>query len=289
MNRIFKKCFGVNAWTVGYRNIPQVDDLMETPKQYSYIKTREWIYTADPFLFSWEGDMYLFVEWMNRFRGIGEIAVSKYKRNGKWGAFHKVLTEEFHLSYPNVFCVGEDVYMIPETGSVQEIRLYKCVTFPQKWELEKVLLKGGKYVDTSILIQDDSIFIFAFNQDAGCSQLFIMDKQTKTLEAVPEARLMNERPGGNVFWRNDKYVRPIQNGERYYGESLFWVEGNFNTEERIIGEFTVKDILKKPKRITGMHTFNRCGCLEVIDIKYERYICSKPFCKMWHKLKKMRG
>lgn len=50
--------------------------------------------------------------------------------------FKEVLNENFHLSYPNVFEYDGSIYMLPETFESNQLRLYKCVSFPYKWELD---------------------------------------------------------------------------------------------------------------------------------------------------------
>jgi hypothetical protein len=41
-----------------------------------------------------------------------------------------VLERPYHLSYPYVFFVGDDAFMLPETAANGAIELYRAVSFP---------------------------------------------------------------------------------------------------------------------------------------------------------------
>ena len=43
--------------------------------------------------------------------------------NNKYKVLGKVLSEDFHLSYPYVFKDGANIFMCPETSQKKEIRL----------------------------------------------------------------------------------------------------------------------------------------------------------------------
>ena len=61
----------------------------------------------------------------------------------------------FHLSYPFIFTVDNELYMCPETGEIREIRLYKCTEFPLRWSFHKTLIKDVSAVDSNIFLFKD--------------------------------------------------------------------------------------------------------------------------------------
>ncbi len=110
---------------------------------------------ADPFLFSQVDALYLFYEVETDFSH-GEIHVSSMDSAGAWTFHGCVLREPFHLSFPNVFSLGDDIYMIPEASASGGVPLYRAISFPTKWErqqllidtplLDPVLLDAGNYL-----------------------------------------------------------------------------------------------------------------------------------------------
>lgn len=167
---LIHKLFYLNFWAIGYRKISNADDILpcgENIISYQIIPVPKNLSCADPFVFEYEGKIFLFAETLNPYRGKGVISVAEYE-NGKFSNFHEVLRESFHLSYPNVFAYKNDIFMIPETNEARQVRLYKAVDFPNKWELDSILIDNGKtYVDTSVLIEGDEVKIFSYITEGG--------------------------------------------------------------------------------------------------------------------------
>jgi hypothetical protein len=106
-------------------------------------------YFADPCVVHWQGAHVCFVEDYDRRLGRARITALGIDADGH-EELGVALEEPFHLSYPFVFEAGGELYMCPETEQAREIRLYKCVQFPLRWRLHRVLMKGVAAVDTSI-------------------------------------------------------------------------------------------------------------------------------------------
>jgi len=113
-------------------------------------------FVADPFMIRVEGTWYLFFEamvWRPRSRK-GEIAYATSRDGLHWTYQRSVLVEPFHLSYPCVFQVGSDFYMVPESSGAGAVRLYRANPFPDRWELVKELLRGPVLLDNSLFEHD---------------------------------------------------------------------------------------------------------------------------------------
>ena len=80
---------------------------------------------ADPFLFVYQDKLFLFYE-KKRNYSPGVICMTCTEDLTHWSNSVVVLEEHFHLSYPYVFEEKGNVYMIPETSAVGDIRLYKA-------------------------------------------------------------------------------------------------------------------------------------------------------------------
>ncbi|MBL4707420.1 MAG: hypothetical protein JKY48_03155, partial [Flavobacteriales bacterium] len=86
-------------------------------------------FVADPFMIKKDKLFYLFFEVLND-NNLGEIALSTSKDGIEWTYEKIVLSEEFHLSYPNIFEWENEYYMTPETLHPKNVRLYKAKKFP---------------------------------------------------------------------------------------------------------------------------------------------------------------
>jgi hypothetical protein len=110
-------------------------------------------YLADPFVVTRNGSSVCFVEDYDCSTSKARITALRLGPN-QYEELGVALAEPFHLSYPYVFEVGDDLYMCPETQEAGDIRLYKCIEFPLRWRLHRVLMNEVAAVDTNIVFHD---------------------------------------------------------------------------------------------------------------------------------------
>ena len=280
-NKILSKLFYLNAWTVGYRKLENENEELPSRNKkakYDLVPLNDHIYYADPFVFEDGNDTYLFVESMNRYRGIATISVSQYQ-NGRFGKFKEIIKEPFHMSYPNVFKYGENYYMIPETSGSGQVRLYVATEFPYHWEFCKVLLENGNaYTDNTIEFIGDNVFFYAFYESKGerFVELYQLDFDNyELIRKESEKTIINDRPAGNIICINGKKYRPLQDCDLYYGKAIKIYSHNQDQDEKLI-EYINEDCYDlNIKRITGTHTINRSKHFEVVDLKYTRFCLTR--------------
>ena len=123
---------------------------------------------ADPFMCRVGGAWYMFFEIVNQLSWRGEIAFATSADGYSWRYGGRVLQEPFHMSYPHVFQWQDDFYMIPETGAVKSVRLYRAEQFPDRWEYLATILDGGRFVDNSIFRYRDRWWLFT---EAGAEHM----------------------------------------------------------------------------------------------------------------------
>lgn len=111
-------------------------------------------FVADPFLFKKDNINYIFAEEYSYKKKRGVITCFKLIEN-EVVSLGTVLEENFHLSFPYIFEYDNEILMCPETFEKKEIRLYKCLEFPKKWEFKKTLLKNISATDTLIFYKND--------------------------------------------------------------------------------------------------------------------------------------
>lgn len=276
---LFKKAFIGGDWAVGYREIGK--------GVYTIIPLDNgWI--ADPFLFEYQDEHFLFTEYMNGKKG--EIAYYKFIDNKP--VFQKVvLSEPYHLSYPCVFTHGMDIYMIPESADNHSINLYKAVSFPDRW-VKVCQLAKGIYYDTTYVNYKDKDYLITYSPKKGYFELgvFTLDIERRKMEKLAEVQYKKNigRPAGRIYREYGELIRPAQDCSRKYGENLFFYkvdgldDGKFR--EVLINTISAKETDSRYQRI---HTYNRDSGYETVDFFKEQFHLFRPF-KLMLKLAKQR-
>lgn len=124
------------------------------------------IIKADPFLFVNNGTLFLFYE-EQTYWNPGVIKMTCTKDLVQWTRPMTVLEESCHLSYPFIFRYQGNIYMIPETSKLNEIRLYKSNNDLTCFSFVKTLVSGmptngshSDYADSSLFVKDNKLFLF---------------------------------------------------------------------------------------------------------------------------------
>jgi len=232
-------------------------------------------YYADPFVVEHAGRTHLFVEDSSYAADIGGIACLEIGSDGSLGEPVHVIERPYHCSYPQVIREGEQWFMVPETGFNGTVELYAAVDFPHQWRLEKVLFRGAAF-DTTIVRHDGRYWFFVTLMDHVehyCPQLFLFHSKslTGTWTLHPDSPISRDvrtaRCGGGIIRDGDRLVRVAQDGGVTYGRGLRFMEivmiNPREYVEREIGELTCN---RFPGTI-GVHTYNRGGGFEVVDLK----------------------
>lgn len=293
----FRDLFYSDFYHVAFREI--TENTYEK-RHWTFINSSKSEWFADPFLFEWNGRHWLFVERMDKWRLLGSIAVCEIFDNLTTSKFKEVLIEPFHLSYPNVFDVDGEVYMIPETGTNRDIRLYHATGFPYKWEFVKVLYDGVDFVDTSFIIknQRNHAVLNSYDWDSKSSYFFDLDLRTMTISRLPDnPSIMNERNGGNAFVENGSTYRVLQDCSKQYGAKIMIRRiDNHDFKAGVASDSFSFELLpenlviSKNIKATRCHTYNRSTHFEVIDFIAERFVWYGPIMairnKMFYELNK---
>jgi hypothetical protein len=133
-------------------------------------------YLADPFVYSREGKDYCFVEDFDLNKGSANISVYELL-DSEAVYLGEVLGEPFHMSFPYLFEYESQLYMVPETSENSDIRIYKCIDFPLKWELESVAMDNVSAADSMIFKKGDYWWLMSNINPMGhndhCSELMI--------------------------------------------------------------------------------------------------------------------
>ncbi len=274
------KLFNIEQWILLYSFLEH-----EFPSEVFRYKTlmppknKFW---ADPCSFSaTDGKHFIFFEEFIYKTKKAHISVIELDETGKISQPQTVLNKPYHLSYPFVFAVGGDIFMIPESSSNKTIELYKSVSFPFQWEFQLNLMENLHAVDATVHLQDNKFWLFVnIKENKGASawdelflfysdNLFTTKWQPHPLNPIV-SDVRRARPAGRLFTRNGKLYRPSQDCSCTYGYAT-----NLNEvlilNEKEYSEKNVTTLFPKwNKKATAVHTFSRSDELSVIDARYKR-------------------
>jgi hypothetical protein len=187
----------------------------------------------------------------------------------------KVLERPYHLSYPFLVQEAGELYLIPESAQSGAVELYRCVDFPLRWRLEKVLIGGVRLVDATLHRAADRWWMFA-NAAAPGSRVFDDELHLYSAASLAgewrphpanpvKSDARSARPAGRLYSQDGALYRPAQICVPLYGAGI-----SLNRVLRLgaseYAERQVSRILPATGRgILGIHTVNRAGDLTVVD------------------------
>lgn len=230
---------------------------------------------ADPFMCCERGINVCFVEDYDYKTSKGKISAIKLTKEG-YSEIGTALEETFHMSYPFLFKNGNDLYMCPETHEIGDIRLYKCIDFPLKWELHKVLMQNVSASDSNIFFYKEKWWMLSNIDSSGigdhCSELHLFyanDFDSNNWEPHPSNPIifspLKARNGGFLIKDNYLYrVFQVQ-GFDNYGESMGVAKITDLSENNYKEEIVFNILPKFFEGISGTHTFSCDSNVVVID------------------------
>ena len=216
---IYRKIFlmkKIYNWNIGLfkGDIDKIDH----KKSIKTIKSNKY-FLADPFLYKQAKEYYIFAEKFSYKEKKGKIVVFKYKNNSI-EELGTALEEKFHLSFPFIFKFKNKIYLIPDSSSNRDLRLYVSEKFPLKWKLNKIILKKVCAADTLVYKMGKAWQMITNlnpnNTEDLNSELYLFSSSNpiknkwKLLKDNPSiVNYSNARNGGIIF-RDSKIYRVYQ-------------------------------------------------------------------------------
>lgn len=227
---------------------------------------------ADPCLVEHRGQVYCFFEDIDLATRRGRISCATVDSSGGFRDVTPVLELPYHLSYPLVFEEAGEWFMVPESRKNGTVDLFRAAEFPVRWEKVRTLFEA-RGVDTTVLRHQGRYYFFVtVREPPGASEqllLFHADDLGGTLRfhssnpISVDAR--NCRSAGAIFMNEGRWIRPTQDSSVTYGYRIEFHEITSLTEsecrERIVATAS------PPAGMEGVHTYARCGAIEIIDGK----------------------
>ncbi|MCX5495983.1 hypothetical protein OSH11_14815 [Kaistia dalseonensis] len=228
---------------------------------------------ADPFLWQAEGRTFLLVEEFPYATGKGVISCAEISSDGTVSPPRIVLETDCHLSYPFVFAHDGAIWMIPETSGRRTVELYRADPFPASWTLHAVLMDDIDLSDVTIEQIGDRWWMFGASRARWTSSwdalsLFHAPSPfgpwTAHLGNPVKVDLTAARPAGRLMRIDGQWIRPAQDSAGGYGAALA-----FTAIERLSETDFAERVLSRVRPWgdnTGLHSYDRTGAVEAIDL-----------------------
>lgn len=267
-------------WIIIYKFSQGISTSFSTFTEIIPPKDRFW---ADPFIIFKDGKYHLFFEEYLKTTQKGHLSVLTLSPDGILKKPIKIINENYHLSFPSIFEYNNKFYNIHGTfdNDKSYIEIFSSENFPYIWKKDKILSIDIPLVDTTIFFHDGLWWLFGcganYDGTSNSNKLYLFYSENPISDkwishplnpVVDDVR--KARPAGKIFKQNNEIIRPSQNCDQIYGNSLLFNKiSKLNTKE--YEEITIKSFLPNWKNnIIGLHTFNYDANCSVADIRIKR-------------------
>ncbi|HEU5179765.1 MAG TPA: hypothetical protein VFW45_03170 [Candidatus Polarisedimenticolia bacterium] len=230
-------------------------------------------YQADPFPIATEDGYWIFFEEIPA-SGIGHLSVMKMDAAGACDAPRVILQQPTHLSYPGVYRIGAEWYLLPESAGSGNLQLYRATRFPFEWVEEERLLEGARAYDATLVEIGGRWWMFVNHAPEGGStwdELHLYHAERPQGPWIPHPRnpvvsdARRARPAGHLFEYRGAWYRPGQDCGTRYGKAIV-VNRIVRIDEKEYEEVEAARILPDwDPRVLTVHTLNRAGNLTMLD------------------------
>lgn len=267
------------CWTLFLGEGELSDSTLANVKAISPPKNEYW---ADPFIYNYKNNTYILFENFSYSSKKAKISCGRLENNDLVD-ITDVLDLDYHLSFPNIFEVDNEIYLMPETGDNKRLEVYRCISFPDKWELYTTAFEGEVVKDPVFYTDEHGQRWLFISKSSGVNSTLDNELHIYQVDSIKLNKLKSHaqnpviidartaRNAGAIFNREGKIYRPSQaNIDGIYGRAL-----NMNT----IDKLTLDDYQETRittvypdfrKGLMSMHHFHQLNHLFVIDAAYKR-------------------
>lgn len=264
-------------WHVAWRMVDEGEPLRPGAldlKSYRLLDDDGHRYYADPFPIVRDGLTHIFVEEFPEATGKGVISQFTISAQGDVSTPRMVLDEPHHLSYPQVFEHGGEIWMLPEAHASGGLNLYRAETFPDRWSAATRIIDQPLH-DATFFEHDGLLWIAASRtalQSSSWDSLVLFwarDIAGPWSEHTGNPVLIDARcarPAGPPWREGDMLIRPAQDCTAGYGSRLTLRRTQALSADTF-AETTLGSLaFSEAGHILGPHTIGRAGRVEVIDL-----------------------
>ena len=276
LRRVLQRGQWPGGWFIAYQ---RHDDLAEdavlrlVPEEFTTLRPPHDRFWADPFPVLVDGRHFILFEEYLFDTGKGHIAATEVGADGRCSPPVPVLERDYHLSYPFVFEWQGAHYMVPESVAAGRIEVYRCTSFPQRWELD-----GIRAVDPTLVEWQGRWWMFVNAAQEPVADAADLNEQLHLFHSasplgpwIPHRRnpvkwdARGSRPAGRFFRVNGELYRPAQDCTERYGGSIRVLRVvRLDLEEYVETEVATIEP-DWTRHLIGTHTINVVPGLAVID------------------------
>ena len=221
-----------NAWTIGIYTGPSPFELSAPENLKNPVLTAEDVTDLDvdivahPFMAVTDSLYYLFFTAKNGKTDQGGIGLAESRNGMDWEYRQIVIKEPFVLSYPYVFKWQDDYYLIPEAHTETSVRLYRAISFPDKWTHEMDLITGDHFISASVVRYNGMWWMFVSPVGNETLRLFYAPDLKGPWTEHPRSPVVAKdkniaRPGGRPLVIDGSLYRLGQDCDPTYGNQVF--------------------------------------------------------------------
>jgi hypothetical protein len=216
-------------WLIAYRERRPPLSALETMEGFVPLPPTLGVSVMDPFLIDVDGRTHLFFESYSFEAGRAVIATVELGPGGLASRPQVVLERPYHLSYPFVFRWDGEFFMLPETSENKTIELYRAERFPDRWVLDRVLMRDLVAVDSTLIEHAGRLRLFVNIAGRGIgttTELHLFSANDLFGPWRPHRRNPivaddgRARPAGPIFEHDEALVRPSQDCTGAYGRAV---------------------------------------------------------------------
>nr|WP_223271267.1 hypothetical protein [Buttiauxella sp. B2] len=262
-------------------------DILRNSK--AQLLNKKYTFQADPFIIEKDDKLYVFYEAFSFLNSKGILRCRTLNNN--LDEIEDIKLEGFdalkcHLSFPYLFYLDGNLFMIPESSERKEVILFKSTEFPVRWEKVKVLISDAEFTDNIYFTLDNTCYLISTtlkNEMVIHTASEILGEWKKI---NPLLKLCNyhHRGAGTPYSVNNKnYILTQECYPGSYGKSVFIKElvniNSSNFEEKLVA-----NIDPKINNSEGIHTLNFSNSYIAYDTKHLIFSILSPLKKISFKL-----
>ena len=260
-----------SSWEIGFV-VDGLDGVFSDNPRYVWVQNlyKDECWFADPYILDVTKDyIILLVEEMRYavHKGrIAKIAVNRHTMSIE--KMDILLEEDTHLSFPNIWREGKDVYIYPENYAGGGLNLYKLVDNATR--LEKVRVLCHEPLTDAVMTDvfgERQIFSTKMPNPNG-NELFIYTLDQSLCVTNTECVRFEDnhaRMAGQFFEYKGNVYRPAQDCNETYGGAII-IESVEKRGNRYVFQPVKRLTSQHPHLRTGMHTLNEYKGVVVIDV-----------------------
>lgn len=249
---------------------------------------KKYTFQADPFIIEKADKLYVFYEAFSFRNSKGTLRCRILDR--ELTEIDDVKLEGFddlkcHLSFPFLFHIDDQLFMIPESSERKEVILFQSVEFPVRWKKVKVLISDTEVTDNVFLTINETCYLLSTTMD---NEIIIHSAENiygQWQRIAPSLKVSNPHhrgAGAPYVVDNKMYFLTQECTPENYGKSIY-IKELVTLSNTVFDESLIEKINSSINHSDGVHTLNFSNNYIVYDTKINKFSLLAIFKKLSYK------